>query len=143
MTKSQKLTVRASEIRQRLNEIAGLEGDALTDEVRAEEATLTTEYRDTEVRLRAATIAEGDPAETRETRETPEQRERTELRESVAPASVRSRGDPGPRSGRCRGRVRRGARLSGAGSAGHVRPDRRRNARPSIARSPPRRPTAT
>ena len=80
MTKSQKLTVRASEIRQRLNEIAGLEGDALTDEVRAEEATLTTEYRDTEVRLRAATIAEGDPAETRETRETREQRERTELR---------------------------------------------------------------
>ena len=80
MTKSQKLTVRASEIRQRLNEIAGLEGDALTDEVRAEESTLTTEYRDTEVRLRAATIAEGDPNETRETRETPEQRERTELR---------------------------------------------------------------
>ena len=80
MTKSQKLTVRASEIRQRLNEIAGLEGDALTDEARAEEATLSTEFRDTETKLRAATIAEGDPAEIRETRETPEQRERTELR---------------------------------------------------------------
>ena len=80
MTNSQRLTVRASEIRQRLNEIAGLEDDALTDEVRAEETTLTTEYRATETKLRAATIAEGDPRETRETSQTAEQRERAELR---------------------------------------------------------------
>ena len=36
MTTAQKLAIRLSEIRQRLNEIAGLEGDAVTDEIRAE-----------------------------------------------------------------------------------------------------------
>ena len=50
MTNSQRLTVRASEIRQRLNEIAELENDALIDEVRAEETTLGTEYRDVETK---------------------------------------------------------------------------------------------
>ena len=80
MTNSQRLTVRASEIRERLNVIAAMEGDALTDEVRAEESTLGTEYRDVETKLRAATIAEGDPNETRDTAVTPEQRERAELR---------------------------------------------------------------
>ena len=43
MTKSQALQLRASEIRTRLTEIAGLEGDALTDEIRGECDTLTTE----------------------------------------------------------------------------------------------------
>ena len=62
MTESQRLTVRASEIRQRLNEIAGLEGDALTDEIRAEGDTLNTEYRDVETKLRAAVVAEDQPA---------------------------------------------------------------------------------
>lgn len=61
MTESQRLTVRASEIRQRLNEIAGLEGDALTDEIRAEGDKLNTEYRDVETRLRAAVVAEDAP----------------------------------------------------------------------------------
>ena len=61
MTNTQRLTIRASEIRQRLNEISGLEGDELTDEVRAESDTLTVEYRDTETRLRAAVAAEGAP----------------------------------------------------------------------------------
>ena len=40
MTNAQKLEVRASEIRQRLNEISGLEGDKLTDEIRSESDTL-------------------------------------------------------------------------------------------------------
>ena len=61
MTESQRLTVRASEIRQRLNEIAGLDGDALTDEVRAEGDKLNTEYRDVETKLRAALVAEDAP----------------------------------------------------------------------------------
>ena len=39
MTTAQKLEVRASEIRQRLNEISGLEGDKLTDEIRSESET--------------------------------------------------------------------------------------------------------
>ena len=60
MTNAQKLAIRLSEIRQRLNEIAGLEGDALTDEVRAEADRLTTEYRDKETQHRAAIVAEGE-----------------------------------------------------------------------------------
>lgn len=62
MTESQRLTVRASEIRQRLNEIAGLEGDALTDEIRGEGDKLNTEYRNVETKLRAAVVAEDRPA---------------------------------------------------------------------------------
>lgn len=60
MTTAQKLAVRLSEIRQRLNEIAGLEGDALTDEVRAESDKLTTEYQAKETQHRAALVAEAD-----------------------------------------------------------------------------------
>ena len=60
MTPKQKIELRTSEVRSRLNEISGLEGDDLTDEVRAEAATLTTEYRDLEVRHRAAIIGEGE-----------------------------------------------------------------------------------
>ena len=80
MTTSQKLTLRASEIRQRLNEIAGLDGDAMTDEIRAESDRLGTEYADVETRRRAAIIAED--VETRETATEPdaEHRERVELR---------------------------------------------------------------
>ena len=80
MTEAQRLQVRGSEIRQRLNEIAGMEGDALTDEIRAESDRLGTEYRDTETRLRAALTAESDPVETRETAPDAEHRERIELR---------------------------------------------------------------
>lgn len=65
MTESQKLTVRTSEIRTRLNELAGLEGDALTDEARAEIGTLTTEYRGVETRLQAAIVGESGEAELR------------------------------------------------------------------------------
>lgn len=60
MTTAQKLALRISEIRQRLNEISGLEGDALTPEIRAEADKLQTEYRDAETRWRSASIAEGE-----------------------------------------------------------------------------------
>ena len=60
MTNAQKLAVRLSSIRQRLNEIAGLEGDAMTDEIRAEADKLTGEYRNAETQHRAAIVAEGD-----------------------------------------------------------------------------------
>ena len=82
MTNAQKLEIRASEIRQRLNEISGLEGEALTDEVRTESDTLQTEYRDTETKRRAAIVAESEedakvvPVEDI----SPETRERLELR---------------------------------------------------------------
>ena len=79
MTNSQRLTIRASEIRSRLNDIAGMEGDALTDEVRSEEASLQTEFRDTELRLRAAIGSEPD-TETRTGPVDSEVRERLQLR---------------------------------------------------------------
>ena len=74
MTEAQRLTIRASEVRQRLNELAGV--DELTDDQRGEVDTLTTEYRDVETRLRAAVVAEGTPAPV----EDAEHREREELR---------------------------------------------------------------
>ena len=64
MTEAQRLQIRSSEIREKLNTLAGT--DELTDEQRQEIDTLTTEYRDVEVRMRAAIVAEGGP-ETRET----------------------------------------------------------------------------
>ena len=62
MTNAQRLAVRLSEIRQRLNEIAGLAADEVTDEVRAEADRLSGEYRTAETQHRAALIAEADEA---------------------------------------------------------------------------------
>ena len=60
MTNSQRLAVRLSEIRQRLNEVSGLEGDSFTAEIRAEADRLQAEFRDKETQYRAAVIAEGE-----------------------------------------------------------------------------------
>ncbi len=80
MTNAQKIRLRLSQVRQRLNEISGLEGDAFTDEIRSEAGSLQTEYADLETRHQAAIVAEGE-AETRKL-EGPdaEMRERIELR---------------------------------------------------------------
>ena len=59
MTNAQKIALRLSEVRERLNTIAGLEGDDFTDEVRSEASTLQREYGDLETRHRSALIAEG------------------------------------------------------------------------------------
>ena len=83
MTPLQKLQLRRSEVRQRLNDIAGLEGDAFTDEIRAEAETLQAEYRDLETRHRAAVVAGDVAAEEGTTTEgdgATEDRERLELR---------------------------------------------------------------
>ena len=45
MTNAQKLTIRLSEIRQRLNEIAGLPDGDMTDEIRNEADKLGGEYK--------------------------------------------------------------------------------------------------
>ena len=58
MTNKQKLELRLSELRSRLNEISGLAGAAFTDEIRTESETLAVEFRDTESRWRSATIAD-------------------------------------------------------------------------------------
>ena len=63
MTTRQKIELRLSKVRQRLNAIAALEGDAFTPEIREEAETLQTEYRDLEIRHRAAIVGDGDGGE--------------------------------------------------------------------------------
>ena len=84
MLPSHRIGVRLSEVRQRLNEIAALEGDAFTLEVRSEADALQAEYKDLEVRHRSAVIGEGE-TETRALQNTPdaEHRERLELRSAA------------------------------------------------------------
>ena len=78
MTDAQRLTIKASEQRSRLAELAAL--DDVTDE-RAELDTLTSAHQDTERQLRAAIAAEGDAARVDAGPEVdPEVRERMELR---------------------------------------------------------------
>ena len=79
MTNAQKIALRLSQVRQRLNEVAGLEGDAFTAEIRVEADGLHAEYSDLETRARAAALAEGEP-ETRHVAQDAEHRERVELR---------------------------------------------------------------
>ena len=60
MTALQKLTLRSSEIRTRLSEIATTEGD-LSDEQRSELTALKSEYQDVETRSQALMLAGDDP----------------------------------------------------------------------------------
>ena len=62
MTSLQKLQIRQSEIRQSINELLG--NDARTEDEQAELEKLTGEGQALEVELRAAIVAEPDPAET-------------------------------------------------------------------------------
>ena len=66
MTNAQKIQLRLSEVRQRLNAISGLEGEAFTDEIGVEAATLQAEYKQLEVRHRAAVVGEVEEAGKRE-----------------------------------------------------------------------------
>ncbi len=88
MTNAQKIRLRLSQVRQRLNEIAGLEGDAFTDEIRAEAASLQNEFADLETRHQAAIVGEGE-GETRANGEDTdtEARERLELRSRASLAA--------------------------------------------------------
>ena len=58
MTNKQKIQIRLSKVRERLNEIAGLDGDTFDDEIRRELDGLETEYTDLERRHRAAILSE-------------------------------------------------------------------------------------
>ena len=86
MRQSQTLAVRASEVRARLNELAGVE--TLDDAQRGELDTLTGEYRDVEARYRAALTAESAELETREAGE-PADPETREARELLGKAQLR------------------------------------------------------
>ena len=86
MTPIQKIAVQLSQVRERLNTIGQLEGDAYTDEIRSEETALQTEYGDLERRHRSAIVAEPE-GETREVAPDAEQRERVELRSRAGQAT--------------------------------------------------------
>ena len=60
MTNKQRIEVRLSKVRERLNVIAGLDGEAFTPEIREELDGLETEYGDLERRHRAAILSEGE-----------------------------------------------------------------------------------
>ena len=60
MTNLQKITLRLSEVRSRLNEISGIEGEKFTDEIRGEADALQSEYKTLETRHRAAVVAESE-----------------------------------------------------------------------------------
>ena len=81
MTNSQKLALRASEIRARLAELGAVED--LTDEHRAEIGTLRTEYLDVETRTQAAIVADDGGEKPTETRA-----EDAEIAELIAGASI-------------------------------------------------------
>ena len=83
MTNAQRIRLRLSQVRQRLNEISGLEGDAFTAEIRSEAESLQTEFADLETRHQAAIVAEGEP-ETRPAAPDAEMRERVELRSKAS-----------------------------------------------------------
>ena len=57
MTNLAKILLRLSEVRERMNAISQLTGEALTPEIRAEAGTLSTEYGELEIRHRAALVA--------------------------------------------------------------------------------------
>ena len=76
MTNLQRLELRASELRQKLNDLSGLE--TLTDEQRGDIDTLSLEYADVERQKRAAILA-GDTPETPEPEPNGERREVSSL----------------------------------------------------------------
>ena len=86
MLKSQTLAIRASTIREKLNLLSNSTED-LTDEQRAEVDTLSTEYRDVEVKLRGALVSEDD-AKAKAATNGDLDGERKELRELKLKASV-------------------------------------------------------
>ena len=81
MTESQKLALRASEIRTKMAELSAVE--TLTDEQRTEVETLRTEYRSVETRIQAAIVAD----DTEETTTT-EDSEGRELRALIEGSSA-------------------------------------------------------
>ena len=90
MTVLQKITLRLSEVRTRLNAISGLEGEALTGEITAESDTLQTEYKDLETRHRAAILAAPDQQEIVTATVDSEMREKLEIRSKTGLADFLS-----------------------------------------------------
>ena len=84
MTNDQKIRLRLSWVRGRLNDIAGIED--LTDEIRSEAEALQTEFKDLSIREQALIPSEGI-TETRDTELDAAARERIELRSRASVTS--------------------------------------------------------
>ena len=83
MLNSQRLAVRSSELREKLNTLSGL--DTLNDEQRAELDTTTKEFKDTELQYRAALLSEGEEEQrAKESEPDAEHRERLALRSKAS-----------------------------------------------------------
>ena len=104
MLKSQTITLRASQIREKLNKLANAT-EVLSDEQRTEVDSLTAEYEDVEIRLRAAIISDDDAKAEAANNGSNLDGEGRELRELKSKASIgvivsvalehRSAGSPG------------------------------------------------
>ena len=81
MTPAQRILIKQSETRQKINDLLAL--DELNDEQRAELDTLTKTAQNLEIEHRAAIVAEGEP-ETLELEPDTEMRERLELRSKAS-----------------------------------------------------------
>ena len=109
MLESQKIELKRSKLRERLAEIAKLEGDAYTDEIKTEERGAQDEYTGLESRYRTALIAEGeelDKAKSEAGEGDAEHRERVELRSKASlsaylVAAARGRMVDGPEAELC------------------------------------------
>ena len=86
MTALQKIQLKMSEARSRLQEIAGI--DEITDEIRSEVQTLKTSLSDLEVRNQAAIVSESEQAAANEQRFEASDGEGRELRELQGRVSV-------------------------------------------------------
>ena len=85
MTARQQIELRRSEIRQRLGELAGLDGEQRTEAIETEQRTLLTELRESEPRLQAAIASDEADGLLRGSQVVAdgENRERLELRSRV------------------------------------------------------------
>ena len=92
MLKSQKLQLKISETRSRLNALAGL--DELKDEERAETEKLVEGYADLEKQFQAALIAEDEAAENR-SEQSGEAAELRSLESNNRAKRIFGRGNPG------------------------------------------------
>ena len=94
MTKSQKIQLRQSEIRQRLNDLLG--NDARSEDEQAELEKLTGEAQTLETEFRAALVAEPDPEVTVTDPTDPETRERLALLQQGHARRLPAGGAAGP-----------------------------------------------
>ena len=122
MTTAMKLAVRLSEIRQRLNTIAGLPDAEMTDDIRTEADTLTTEFRNAETQHRAAIVAEGAEADAAAGEFGNGDGEPAEVRALMDRVTIGDYLESG-----------RGRRSASSGRSGRARSGSRRSRRPAVA----------